>query len=83
VAWLTSWDSEKDASEFERTVIGIAAIVQGRANLTSPLAAERQGREVVVASAGLWSKIGDLKRIAIRARVKTRAELAEHFARGK
>jgi len=78
VAWLTSWDSEKDASEFERTVI-----VQGRANLTSPLAAERQGREVVVASAGLWSKIGDLKRIAIRARVKTRAELAEHFARGK
>ena len=36
VAWLTSWDSEKDASEFERTVIGIAAIVQVRANLKSP-----------------------------------------------
>jgi len=55
VAWLTSWDSEKDASEFERTVIGIAAIVQGRANLTSPLSSRtsrkrgrsRQRRTVV------------------------------------
>ena len=75
--------AHKDAFEFETTVTGIAATVQERANLKSTLAAQHQGREVVVASGELWSKIDDLKRLAIRALVKIRAELAEHLARVK
>jgi hypothetical protein len=80
VSWLTSWDTEEDALEFERTVTGIAAAVQERANLKSSLTVERWGREVVVASGGLWTKVGDLQRLAHRARVTTRAELAQHSA---
>jgi hypothetical protein len=83
VAWFTSWDTEQDASEFERKIHVIAADFQKRANLKSPLAAERHGREVVVTSGGLLREIGELKRLARRARVTTRAELAAHFARVK
>ena len=53
MAWLTSWDTEQDALEFARGVAGIAANVVDRAGLKSPLAAERQGREVIVVSGGL------------------------------
>lgn len=83
VAWFTSWDTEQDAYEFERKFGVITADFQQRANLKSPLAAERHGREVVVASGGLWPEIGQLKRLASRARVTTRAEVAAHFARAK
>jgi hypothetical protein len=83
VAWLTSWDTEQDAYEFETTFAVIAADLQRRANLKSPLAAERHGREVVVVSDGLWPQIGQLKRLAKQTRVTTRAELAAHFARAK
>jgi hypothetical protein len=83
VAWFTSWDTEQDAYEFERKFHVIAADFQKRANLKSPLAAERHGGEVVVTSGGLWPQIGQLKRLASRARVTTRAELAAHFARVK
>lgn len=81
VAWLTSWDTEQDAYEFESTFAVIAAELQRRGNLKSPLAAERHGREVVVTSGGLRPEIGQLKRLAKRARVMTRAELAAHFAK--
>jgi hypothetical protein len=83
VAWFTSWDTEQDASEFERKFHVIAADFQKRANLKSALAAERHGREVVVTSGGLSPQIGQMKRLANRARVTTRAELAAHFARVK
>jgi hypothetical protein len=79
VAWLTSWDTEQDAQEFETAFTVLAAALQQRAKLKSPLAAERNGSEVVVASNGLWPQIGQLKRLAKRARVTTRAELAAHF----
>ena len=81
VAWLTSWDTEQNAYEFERTFAVIAAELQRRGNLKSPLVAERHGREVVVTSGGLRPEIGQLKRLAKRARVTTRAELAAHVAR--
>jgi len=80
VAWLTSWDTEQDAHEFENKFAVMAADFQRRADLQSPLAAERQGREVIIASGGLWPYIGQLKQLANRARVTTRAELAAHFA---
>lgn len=83
VAWLTSWDTEQDAHEFETAFTVVAVDLQRRANLKSPLAAERNGREVIVASGGLWPQVGQLKQLAKRARVTTRAELAAHFARVK
>jgi hypothetical protein len=83
VAWLTSWDTEQDAREFETAFAVIAEDFQRRAKLKSPLAAERNEREVVVVSEGLWPQIGQLKRLANRARVMTRGELAAHYARAK
>ena len=83
VAWLTSWDTEQDAHEFETAFAVITADVQRRTKLKSPLAAERSGREVVVASGGLWPQKDKLKRLANRARVTTRAELAAHFERNQ
>jgi hypothetical protein len=80
VAWLTSWDTEQDAYEFESTVTVAAAEWQRRAKLRSPLLAERHGREVVVTTEGLRPEIAQMKRLARQARVTTRAELAVHFA---
>ena len=83
VAWLTSWDTEQDASEFESAVTVVAADWQRRANLRSTLLAERHGREVVVTSGGLRPEITQMKRLAKQARVTTRVELGAHFARAK
>ena len=83
VAWLTSWDTEQDAHEFETAFAVITTDVQRRAKLTLPLTVERSGREVVVASGGLWPQKEQLKRLANRARVTTRTELAAHFARNQ
>ena len=83
VAWLTSWDTEQDAKEFESLFAVIATDFQRRADLKSALASKRDGQEVIVASGGLWPEIGDLRRLAKRARVTTRAELAAHFTKAK
>jgi hypothetical protein len=83
VAWLTSWDTEQDASEFESAVTVVAADWQRRANLRSTLLAERHGREVVVTSGGLRPEVAQMKRLAKQARVTTRTELVAHFARAK
>lgn len=83
VAWLTTWDTEQDASEFEGAVTVVAADWQRRGNLKSPLVAERHGREVIVTSGGLRPEIGQMKRLAKQARVTTRAELRAHFASAK
>jgi hypothetical protein len=82
MAWLTSWDTEKDAVEFETAIAGILPTFQSRAHLQS-LVVARQGREVVVASGAFGSKVNDLKRLAKRTRVTTRPELAAHFARSQ
>lgn len=79
MAWLTSWDTEKDAVKFEAAISGIAPSLQSRTQLHSLLIA-RHRREVVVASGSFGSKVDDLKRLAKRTRVTTRAELATHFA---
>lgn len=82
MAWVTSWDTEKDAVEFETAIAGVTLTLQSRAQLQS-LAIVRQGREVVVASGAFGSKVNDLKRLAKRTRVTTRAELAAHFSRAQ
>ncbi len=80
IAWVTSWDTEKDASEFEKAIIELAPTLQMRANLQT-ISTDRQGTEVIVTSKGLASTASNLKRVAIRARVTTRAELAAHFSK--
>ncbi len=82
IAWLTSWDKEKDAVEFEQAISAMTGILQTRAHLQS-LVVNRRGREVVLASGALGSKVEDLRRLASRARVTTRGELAAHFASRK
>lgn len=82
MAWLTSWDTEKDATEFEGAIAGITPAYQSRTHRQA-VVVERQGREVVVASGALGSKVNELRRLAERRRVTTRAELAAHFARAQ
>jgi hypothetical protein len=79
IAWITSWDTKKDAIEFEKAIAGITPTLQDRAHLQS-VVVDRQEREVVVASGVFGSKINDLKRLAKRTRVTTRAELGAHVA---
>lgn len=79
-AWLTSWDTEQDAQEFERAISGVGTAWQHRGGVTSVVVPERQGREVLVTTAGVRSHGDQLKQLARRARVTTRAELAEHFS---
>ena len=60
----------------------MTGILQTRAHLQS-LVVNRRGREVVLASGALGFKVEDLRRLASRARVTTRGELAAHFASRK
>ena len=52
-AWLTAWDTEDDAREFEAAYAGIAEAVAGRAGHGARPQTRREEREVVVASPGL------------------------------
>jgi hypothetical protein len=80
VAWLTSWDTEQDAREFERAVTKVAPEWQWRANLKSDIALDLRGRDVIVWTSGLRPQIDKLIQLAKRKRVSTREELAAHFA---
>lgn len=79
VAWLTSWDTEQDAREFERAVAKVASEWQWRANLQSDIAIDLRGRDVIVSTSGLRLQNDDLVQLAKRKRVSTREELAAHF----
>jgi hypothetical protein len=80
VFWVTSWDTEQDAREFERAVTTVASEWQWRANLSSDIALDLRGKEVIVSTTGLRPQIDELIRLAKRTRVSTREELAAHFA---
>ena len=82
VAWLTSWDTEQDAVEFEKAVTKVASEWQWRANLKSALTTSVRGREVVITSGGLRQQIDTFTQVAKRKRVSTRGELAAHFPTG-
>lgn len=79
IAWLTSWDTQEDAIEFEAAIEAIAGEPQLRTELNSLLESKRYGREVVVASSGLAIGIDRIHQLATRTRVTTREELANHF----
>jgi hypothetical protein len=83
IAWLTSWDTQEDAIEFEAAIETIAEALQQRAELNSPLERTRYGREVVVASGGLPVGIDRIHQLATRARVTTRQELANYFRKAE
>jgi hypothetical protein len=81
LAWLTSWDAERDAEEFEAALVAAVPRLQQRAGLSSPWAAERRDTEVLVATEGLRADLPRLAALARRARVTTRSELAAHYQR--
>ncbi len=73
-AWITAWDSEADAREFEVAYAGIAAAAAARAGLAAPPALRRHGREVHLLAPGLEALAPALERVP-RRRVSTLEEL--------
>jgi hypothetical protein len=78
-AWVTAWDSEDDADEFEAAYRKIAARVQERAQLTSPPTVKRSGREVHVLAGGLAVLAAELADGPRRRPVATLEALLAHF----
>jgi hypothetical protein len=73
-AWITAWDSEPDALEFESAYAGIAAAVAARAGLSAPPVARRRGREVHLLAPSLEGLAPALEGVP-RRRVSTLVEL--------
>jgi hypothetical protein len=69
-AWITAWDSEADAREFEAAYAGIAAAAAARAGLAAPASLRRLGREVHLLAPGLEALAPALPRVP-RRRVST------------
>jgi hypothetical protein len=78
--WLTAWDSERDAVEFEEAYRGVAAAVAARGRLSAPPETVRAGREVTIATPGLAELLPGLGTAARRARIGDLAALRAHFA---
>lgn len=77
--WITAWDSEEDAREFEEGYRTIRHGVARRAGLGGPPDTAREGREVVVWSPGLAQLAPRAGALARRARVSRVGELRRHF----
>ncbi len=75
-AWISAWDSEGDAAEFESAYRGIADAVAERAGLGWPPRVERRGSEVYVVSAALAPLADRLEAAPRRAPILTLEELA-------
>lgn len=78
--WLTVWDSEADARDFESAYLTVAEAVRVRANLSGTPIARREGREVRIASPALAPQMGALLAQARRARVATLDQVYALFA---
>lgn len=78
--WLTAWDTDRDAREFEVAYGEIAARAAARAGLATSPTARRSNREVVVTTAGLDGLASELSSLARRRRVSKVEELREHFS---
>jgi NAD(P)-dependent dehydrogenase (short-subunit alcohol dehydrogenase family) len=78
MAWLSSWDTDEDAIEFEQAIAAASEALERRYAL-SGLSIDRYGREVVVVSGGFPIGTNQIRDRARRARVITREELAAHF----
>ncbi len=73
--WITSWDSEVDAREFEKAYTAVGAVVSQRADLAKPPRTERSGANVIVVTDGLASFATELARRAVRTRISNLADL--------
>lgn len=80
IAWVTGWDTERDAQEFEEAFHRVAPYWQRHAELPSPLVAERHKNDVIIVSEELRPDVRLIRSSARRARVATRDELSAHFS---
>lgn len=78
--WVTAWDTEADAAEFEAAYRGVAGAVAARAGLGAPPRLQRHGREVHVVSSALASLAELLVRTPRRGEVASLDGLREHFS---
>ena len=74
-AWLTLWDTDRDAAEFEESYRLIASRLARRARLAGVPRVRRQGREVRIATPKLEPFVEELSARARRGRVATLDEL--------
>lgn len=81
IAWLTSWDTQEDAIQFESAIEAIVEKQQQRGESSPRWISNRNGHEVVVTSNRLPIDHGRIRELARRARIATREELAAHFRR--
>ena len=78
--WITVWDSEADARDFESAYLTVAGSVRARAGLSDTPIARREGLEVRIASPALAPHADALLAQVRRARVATLDEVFTFFA---
>ncbi len=78
--WLTVWDSEADARDFESAYRLVAEAVRVRASLSGAPIARREGREVRIESPALAPHADTLLTQARRARVATLDQVYAFFS---
>jgi hypothetical protein len=78
--WISAWDSEADALEFESAYREIAAAVAARAGMRAAPGVRRRGREVHVVSEELAALAEPLETGPRRSAVASLAELAARVA---
>jgi hypothetical protein len=77
--WISVWDSESDALEFEQAYRELAGPLAARAGLGSVPGVTRVGREVVASTSAVAPLVGALEGASRRARVATLEELFAVF----
>src|SRR5208337_2256298 len=77
--WLTLWDSEQDASEFEAAYWNVTGSLSARAGYTVPPTLRRRGSEVLVVTPGLASAADAIVSKARRGQVSTLREVFEFY----
>jgi hypothetical protein len=81
--WITTWDSEADATEFAAAYARIAPRVAERAGMSVAPAARQAGRDVVITTPRLAAFGAQPERIARRGEALDLRSLLAHFAPAK
>lgn len=77
--WLTLWDSERDASEFEAAYWNVTGSLCARAGYPVPPSLTRRGSEVLVVTPGLAKVADAIVAKARRGQVSTLREVLEFY----
>jgi len=77
--WLTLWDSQTDALEFETAYRGLSGALVARSSLALAPAIVRDGRETLIYSDAFAGFAGELAAAAPRRQIATLSELREHY----